>query len=272
MRAVRLVLLCYGLLALWWAVVPPLRARLTVREMSAPGADLRLCERQLENEGGAALNALRGGLSASDPRVRLHCARLLALRDDRGGDRCLLELLRTYGKDPGNSIGVHAEGYLCEIWDRRDAPPEPLRSEILHLDAAPLSEPEKLALLNDTLSKNYAWASGYVRRARLYQRNGDPQEARRDALVALMLEPNQFEAMLVLGAAAMLAEAPQQASECFEQAIRLDPRLRYRYRKEIDAILRAVEKEKARRRKERRLDTPVANSKFKIRNSKLRFS
>lgn len=258
MRASRVFFALYICAALFWALRGPLAARLTLRAMKNAGADLSACEHDLQREGRAAAAALREALATAGPEVRLRCARILALQNDPEGDRGLMRLLREYGRDVQNPLGAQAEASLCAAWDQRDAPAAGVRGPLLNIDASPLSETEKLAALNDALAHNAAWASGYVRRARVHQRNGDPLEARRDALIALLLQPSHFEAMLVLASTAMMLDMPGQASLCFEQALRINPRLRVRYKKELGEVQRQLDLEKKRRREELRKDTPIA--------------
>ena len=258
MRAILAFGLACTLLALIWAVQAPLSSYALVRVLDDPSADRAACEAELRRAGNGALLALQGGLASASPQIRLRCARLLAAAGHRDGDGALLDMLGAYGKDPQNPIGAMAETFILSIWEQRDAPEEPARGRLLRIEDEAIPDSEKIAALSETLSHHPAWASGYVRRARVYQRNGDAMEAKRDALIALIIEPHQFEAIVCLSGAYLLLSAPEQALICLEHAARINPRLKETLKKEIQDVLHNIDVDSARRRREQRKETPVA--------------
>jgi hypothetical protein len=120
-----------------------------------------------------------------------------------------------------------------------------------------VTDGERLKALSDTLTRNPLWATGYVLRASVHLRNGSIHDAWRDVLLALELEPDHFEAMIILGDCQLLVGAPEQAYLCYQQAVRINPRLRRLHQKTIREILKSIEVEKARQRRERRRDLPL---------------
>jgi tetratricopeptide (TPR) repeat protein len=257
MRAVLATLLGFAITGMIWAFYTPVSAYALVHAFSNPDTDVEACERALLRAGNGAILALRGGTRSSSPQVRLRCARLLALQGDRSGDRCMLEMLKAYGKDPKDPIGAMAEAFLLAAWEQREGPDADARRK-LQAEGEFASDAEKLNALGENIQKNPKWAGGLVLRARLYQRNNSGLEARYDALEALKIEPDNFEAMVVLGGSYLMLNAADRAYLCFEQAVRINPRIRHFLKEDIQEVLKAIEIERARERREKRRETPIA--------------
>lgn len=255
MRATYLLALFFLLSAFLWSVEIPLAAIAAVREFSNRGADHGAAELTLLRAGSGATLALRRGVNSDSIETRLHCARLMALRGERSGDQVLLETLRAHAAQD-DPLGAMAETFLLDVWDQREGPRPALRDRWVRPRGKP-DDAESINALNDLLEKYPAWASGYVQRARLYQRNGDGLETKRQALMALAVEADDFEAMVVLGQAYLLLSAPEQAGVCLQEALRLNPRLKHALREDIRETLKAIDVDRARRRRERRKDEPV---------------
>ena len=64
--------------------------------------------------------------------------------------------------------------------------------------------------------------------------------------------------MVALAETFMALDAPEQAWVCLEQAVRVNPRLKKVLHDPIQDVLKAIEQEDARRRRERRRERPVA--------------
>ncbi len=259
MRAIRLSIFFFAVVAAIWAMQPPLSAWLAVGRIRAAGCvtERAACERQLRRAGPAATLALRSGLQAPDDVTRMHCARVLALYNDRAGDSCLLEILREHNS-ANDSLGAAAEAMLLSIWDQRDGPPASLRE---NLARARGDEGEFLHSLDVLVDAYPGWSTGYLMRARLYARNGAGLEARRQAHIALMLEPHHFDAMIALADAALLLGAPDHAYRCLQQAVGTNPRIRNTLRDEIRETLKAIEQQRIRKRNKYRKEQPVARVK-----------
>jgi len=189
--------------------------------------------------------------------VRVRCARLLAVGGDRRGDEALLKILRQHGSEAEGTLAAQAETYLLNAWTQRNGPPEALRRNFQRDDSFK-TDADRLLALNEALTRFPDWASGYIQRAIVYQRTGSIVEARLDVLRSLEIEPAQFEAMLVLGSCHLLLNASDQAYTCYEQAVRLNPRLRVQFKNEIRDVLKAIEIDRSRRRREKRREMPVA--------------
>jgi ribosomal protein L17 len=254
MRSVGLLASVFFLVALIWTIQVPFSAYSLVQSFGDPNCDPASVEETLR-QASAASPALKYGLNSHLPAVRLRCARLLAMRDDPAGEEHLLEALRSDDPRAEDAAAV-AEVYLVSIWDRRDGPPENERYRLARAEGAN-DDAALLKVLKDLLARYPRWIGGYVRRAQLFQRNGEAMDARRDALVALLKEPNEFEAMVVLAQIDLSINAAQDAYLCMEQAVRINPRLRHDQRDEIREIIRAMNADRERVRRERRRDTPV---------------
>lgn len=254
MRAVFLSASLFIVAAMVWAVQIPLLSFATVRTLTDPASDHFAAEEALLNAGSGAALALDAGIKSDSLFVRLHCARVLARNGDHAGDKELSAILRTH---PNDFLGVAAELALSQIWQLRDSPEKTSLKRLAALDASPGSDVDQIKLLGDLLLKHPGWSNGYVRRARIHQRNNEAFEARRDALSALMVEPDNFEAIEVLVQAYLAMTAPEQAYICVQQALYLNPRLRDAMRDEIRETLRALDIQGDKQRIERRRERPV---------------
>jgi len=259
-RAVTCIVLFFVLLALFWALQPPLAAYAAVRALGSPRLDAHALEQQLRRAGHAARPALRHGLASDNLRRRVFCARLLALSGDGEGDLCLLRMLRQRGSDAqdsaavplsGDSAAAMAETFILSVWMERDAPPAPLRARALASSSA--SE------LTSLLEQYHAWSAGYVALARMSQNNGEAAGARHYAMLALTAEPENFEAMVLLAQACLRLDLPGQAMLCLEHAVAVNPRLRPALAGEIHEALQKLDRERARNRKEQRQHEPIAS-------------
>jgi hypothetical protein len=222
-----------------------------VRRLGDPTADPLAAEQELRRAGPAAVRALERGLDPACPLRRARCARILGLNGDRDGDRCLLQMLRERGGAEDDFAGAMAETFLLSVWAQRDAPPPLERHKAL-------SNPGSTALLTGLLEKYPGWSAGHVLRAEASLRSGDFAEARFYALQALVVEPENFTAMVVLARAWLALEAPSHATICLERAVGVNPRLKRSLEAEIRDALRGVDLERARRRRELRRQEPAA--------------
>ena len=241
-RAVACSVVFFILVALCWALQPPWAAYAAVQALGHPRADARALEEELRRAGNAARPALRHGLDSDNLRRRAVCARLLALSGDGAGDLCLLRMLRGAG-------AAMAETYILSVWMERDAPPAAVRARALAS-----SSPGPLTSL---LERYRAWSAGQVALARLSQRSGEAAEARHYALLALAVEPENFEALVVLAQACLRLDLPGQAALCLEHAVGLNPRLRPALTNEIREALKGLDLERARKRSEQRRRQPL---------------
>ena len=254
MRSIALTVCFFIIAALLWVFHLPLSSRAYVRLLSDPAADHAECEDALRRAGNGAIIALRQGLlsATGSASAKLSCARLLALCGEHDGDRYLLKSLRMHSRD---TLGAKAEMYLISVWEQRDAPETATLARLTRLDVSPSAKSE--ILLSDTLLQHPGWSHGYVWRARMNQHNSKNVDARRDALTALLIEPDNFEAMIALSEAYVALNSLDQAYLCLERALRINPRLRETLKKQIQDVLKALELEKTRQRRELRMETPV---------------
>ncbi len=256
MRSITIAFLFIILLALAWAVHTPLCARWNVSLFSQNRGDLLDAEESLIRLGSGALPALRGGLAEKNATTRFHCAKVLLVLGENEGETFLLEQLRAHpATDDG--AGREAEAFLLSAWDRRDGPGEMYRKKLQKVENVTGHAPETLTALNECLARFPKWADGYAHRARLYQQAGEVFEAKRDAIVALTLAPNHFEALVTLGRIQLAVEAPTHAYKCFERALQVNPRMKETLRNERLDTLKAIEAEKEKHREEKRKNTPL---------------
>ena len=255
MKAVALSASIFIFCALIWAVHVPLASFATVKKMADPATDYYASENALQGAGSGSTMALKAGLVSDSIPVRLHCARILALRGERDGDRVLLEILRANGAE---TLRAQAEYSLIQVWNERDAPDPSSLAKLARLESGSHTDSEKLTAISELLLKHPGWSGGYVRRARIHQRNSEPFEARRDILSALMIEPDNFEAIVELAAAYLALNGPEQAYLSLEQAIRINPRLKESLRDEIKETVRMLDFQRTKQRNERRHEKPIA--------------
>jgi hypothetical protein len=260
MRSVILLILCFFIIALLWTVQLPISSYGLVQtlgqDQTQVGADISAVERELVVAGDAAVPALKAGLKSPLSNVRLRCARLLAMRNESAGEELLLDALHSNAANSGEEAAATAEVFLLSVWDQRDGPAPAIRARLARLEAT-RKDADQIALLSECLSRNSAWIGGYIHRARAYFRSGEVMEARRDALIALALDANQFESMQILSQVFLMLNSPQDAYLCLEQAVRINPRLKTDLRDDIRDVLKAIDAEKDRRRREHRRETPA---------------
>lgn len=249
MRALVWTIAFFVLVALLWALQPPLAARMAVSALRNPRADVPALEQELRRAGNAATRALRSALDSDNPRQRALCARLLALRGSREGDLCLLRMLRQPGNDRPDLTGAMAETFILSVWMERNGPPPAVRARVLGSGGA--------AAFAGVLERYPGWSAGYVARARLSLNSGEATEARHYALQALAAEPENFEALVVLARACLKLDIPSQAMLCLERAVSLNPRLKPALAGEIHQALKGLDLERARKLKEQRRREPL---------------
>ena len=241
--------------ALIWSLYDPACSVLEVARLSSGDGDSAGVEEQLMRRGKGAILALRYGVSSPDESIRLRSASLLARLGEDECDRVLLEALRQGERD---SVGALAEQLLLTVWDRRKGPETNegavnLRKK-LHAQRADEDPQKELALM---LALYPAWASGYAARARRHLQEGELHLSTQDALTALLLEPDHFEAMVVLGRCFFKLGFTERALDCFERALLVNPRLRIELDAEMKAVRAGASMERERRLLERRMELQV---------------
>jgi len=247
--AASIIFIVIGLL---WAIYDPLVSLNEVAGFDRDG-DPKALEEQLLRKGPGAIWSLRKGLEGPHLLARLRCARLLALQGDLEGQRFLLDTLRIENDSHESQLAEH---FLLSIWDRREGPSPEERQKALHLSYHDGNQEDEERL--DRLLRIYpAWVGGYVTRARIHIRNNELDAARRDGLTALLLEPNHFEATVLLGRCFLLRDRPNQALACFEQAIKVNPRIRHLIKKELRLAREEAREVEEKQRKLRALLAPV---------------
>jgi len=254
MRASWLTLLAFLLLASVWALQLPFSSWLTVKNLAVDSESRDTFK--LVRAGTSATLALQHGLNSGSVEIRLPCARALALRGDKNGDRALFAIVRHHGA-AADGFGAKAEAYLIDVWNQREGPPAVHREKLARVKGQN-ADRDALPVLNELLERYPGWSNGYVLRARLHLRNGEGLEARRQTLIALAIEEENFEAMVVLSQAYLLINSPEQSYLCLQQAVRLNPRLRHSLQEDIKEALKSIDLERARRRRDKRREVPVA--------------
>ena len=257
MRSIIATFILIAMLALSWSTQAYFGAYWNVHRLDAQGSDNAAVELALLRKGPAAFNALRRGLGDDNPFTALRCAKLLMQMGESDGEEYLLSALKYPDPAAENYVRM-AEASLLTAWDARNGPDENLRRQLHEVENNPARVPETLVLFNACLNRYPAWADGYARRARLFQQGGEALEARRDALAALSLAPNHFEARVTLGRVELSVDAPYLAYKSFEHALSINPRLKPALKRDFDEASKALEIENAKRREERRKNTPIA--------------
>lgn len=255
MRALYRFALFLMFVALLWCAEIPLASLANVRQLENRNGDYSASEQALLRAGSGASLALQRGLNSDSLETRLRCARLMALRGDRAGDRALLEALRNHST-MNDQLGAMAEAMLLAVWNERRGPESAERDRLVR-PRSKGSDAEIVKTLDQLLEKYPDWTAGYVQRGRIYQRNGEGLEAYRQAREALERDGEDFEAMVLLAQACLLLGRPEQAGVCLQQALTVNPRLKHAIREDIKDTLKAIDTERARRRQERRKDEPV---------------
>lgn len=237
--------------ALLWAFYDPCLAYYEVARLSSDTHDAIALERSLFSRGRGALPALRGGLKSESRIVRLRCARILALMGEKSGQDTLLRELQ-------DESGVEvAQQYLLSIWDLRRAPPPKARTQVMRASFREPTEREQ-EQLDQIMAKHPAWVGGYVLRARWHLQSNELYLARRNAITALLLEEDNFEAAVLLGRCHLLLDYYEHAVFCLERAIRINPGLRHLVEDELEEARREAATDRQRRREKRATERPVA--------------
>lgn len=257
MRAALILFSFFVLLAMAWAVWPLQSSRRAVASLEAGAGDPVEHIQLLRGHGLAAGGALRAGLKSSEPRVRLLCARELAFLGDADGDTALLMLMQDRSTLEAQTLASAAETHVINAWMERSAPPPDARRKALRYESDG-TVPARIASITNALEEYPTWASGYVFRARLLLASERAAEARRDTLLALYLQPDQFEAMVLLARAWSLLERNDLAATCIERAMKVNPRLKEALEPELESLQRTILRERARERRERQRNQPVA--------------
>ena len=240
-------------MALCWALHDPIRAYLEVASLQDPDADPTMLECQLYARGNGAIPALRMGMDSLDAHVKLRCARVLALLGDAAGERLLQRTLR---EESVKGEALLAEHLLLSVWDLRRSPSADLRRAAFHAAFRKPTDSER-RLLDQDMTTNPAWVGGYVLRARWFLRDNELYMARRNAITALLLEPDNFEAAVLLGRTLLLLDYYEHAVLCFEHAIEVHPGLRHRIEDALETARREAANDRQRRREKRAQERPI---------------
>jgi tetratricopeptide (TPR) repeat protein len=257
MRAVVCIFLLFALASATWSLQGPLSARHAIERLEKGLGDPVEQIRILREAGPSAVGPLRDGLSSGAPRVRLICAReLLALGDGRG-EKALFEIMRTRETLEDRALAGAAETYLLNGWAAENAPPPAERARAAQAGKGGGSDTQ-LDALTAVLERFPLWQDGYVQRARLNVAADRPGEARRDALLALYIQPDQFDAMVVLARAWSMLDRNDLAAVCLERAMTINPRFRESLLDEYRSLRRAMDLERSRQRREKRRNRPFA--------------
>lgn len=244
-------------LGLSWAVLPSKSAQWAVTSLENGSGDPAEHIRTLRNQGFAAGSALRAGLKSTDARVRLLCARELAFLGDTDGDAALLMLMQERSTLEAQTIASAAETHVINAWMERAAPPPEERRKALRYENDGTIQ-SRIASITVALEDYPTWAAGYVFRARLLLASERAAEARRDTLLALYLQPDQFEAMVLLARAWSLLERNDLAAICIERAMKVNPRLKESLEPELESLMKTLLRDRARERREKQRNQPVA--------------
>lgn len=257
MRAALILFVFFLILALSWAVLPTQSANHALECLENGYGDPVEHIHTLRGQGLAGGRALRQGLHSSEPRVRLLCARELAFLGDADGDTALLLLMQDRSSVEAQTLASAAETHVINAWMERSAPPASERRKALRYENDG-TIPERIASITDALEDYPTWAAGYVFRARLLLAAERAAEARRDTLLALYLQPDQFEAMVLLARAWSLLERNDLAAICIERAIKVNPRLHESLDPELESLQKSLLRDRARERREKQRNQPLA--------------
>ncbi|GMV81083.1 MAG: hypothetical protein AMXMBFR7_22670 [Planctomycetota bacterium] len=249
----------FVLVALAWTFYDPLASLNDVARLGAADADAEALERTLEARGRGALWALREGMSAPNPAVRLRCAGLLArlnAPEAAHAERLLLETLARGERDPQGAL---AERLLLDVWDRRGAPDDDARLRELRRGAqTDTPDAETRRELDLLIGVHPFWLGGYTARSRYHFTRGAWLLAAQDALQALVLEPNHFEALATRGRCLLRLGYPEQALQCLEQATRVHPRLMSELEADLERSRKEAAVEREERLRQRRMERPLS--------------
>jgi tetratricopeptide (TPR) repeat protein len=236
--------------AVLWAAWDPLLALRDVGCLGTASEDWHAARERLLQRGRGSLRPLRNGLVSGDALKRLRCAQALALLGEDENDQVLLSALRGTSKEEALLAGE----LLRELWNRRNGPPPEQAATLLSANArdAKLNEPLDLCL-----TQYYTWAGGYLARAGRNLAQEEPRLALRDALSALLLEPEHFDGLILLGRIYEKLGFPELAVECIRHALGVNPCLKAELTDELIRLQSAARKEREKRLKARYLDFPL---------------
>lgn len=239
------------MVAVTWVLWDPLLSKWDVRDLRSDSVEWRAARASLLQRGRGSLFALRDSLSSADAARRLRSAQVLGLLGEDRADEVLLEALR----GPSEADARMAMDLLRELWNIRNGPPEDERLEIPARQGNAQTRNERYDL---TLTRYYAWVGGYVARAERYLAQNEPRLAVRDALSALLLEPEHFDALVVLSRSYAKLGFPELSLDCLQQAVRINPCLKRALSTEMERLQEAARKERERRLRSRYMDLPLS--------------
>lgn len=258
MRASLILLLLFLAIGLVWAFQPSAQSFRALYRLEKGQADAAEQLLALRRAGADAAPALKAGLKSAEPRVRLVCARELSRMGDAEGDQLLLRMLQQRETFEEKTLASAAETFIIDVWNERSAPPESDRNAVLQPSSDNQTVSDRIERLNRLLEQYPLWTQGLIFRARLLIALDRAPEARRDALTALLIQPDQFEAMVVLSRAWALLGRPDYSVTCMERAGTVNPRLKETLSEELQAFQRMLERERGKERVERRKLKPAA--------------
>lgn len=238
------------LAAVLWAGWDPLLALRDVGRLKTASTDWSAARERLLCRGRGSLRPLRSGLESDDTLKRLRCAQTLALLGEDANDRVLLTALQSASRDEAKA----ATALLRELWNRRNGPPLNQATALLNADTRDVNLNEPLDLC---LTQYYTWAGGYLARAERNLVQEEPRLALRDALSALLLEPEHFDGMVLLGRIYEKLGLPELAVACLRHAIQINPLLKAERMEELTRLQSAAQKEREKRLKARYMDLPL---------------
>jgi tetratricopeptide (TPR) repeat protein len=238
------------LAAVLWAAWDPVLALKDVCGLDTSSADWHVARERLLQRGRGSLRPLRSGLSSDHTLKRLRCAQVLSLLGEDENDRVLLTALRSNSPEESNA----ATELLRELWRRRNGPPPEQLATLLNARPLDIKLNEPLDLC---LTQYYTWAGGYLARAERNLAQEEPRLALRDALSALLLEPEHFDGMVLLGRVYDKLGLPELAVACLRHALQINPGLKEERMEELTRMQSAAQKEREKRLKARYLDFPL---------------
>src|ERR1700759_2180745 len=166
MRAAWVLFAFFILLGLAWIGLPARASHEALENLEAGiGAPAQNIQ-TLRTEGPAASDVLRSGLQSPEPRLRLVCARELALLGDPDGDTALLMLMQDRSSLEAQTVASAAETYVIDAWMDRAAPPADERRKAMRFENDGTLQ-SRLDSIDAALEVYPTWAAGYVFRARL---------------------------------------------------------------------------------------------------------
>lgn len=242
------------LLAAAWAFYDPFTASLEVGALSGGGQGTVEAEQALLRRGRGSIGALRKGAESPDIPIRLRSARLLALLGDDTYDSKILETLR----DPRETqYALLAQSLVLSVWDQRNGP-GPADAAGAFRDERRAEDWDRTPDSLDLLLVQYpAWASGYVLRAKKKLKDREVRAALDDAKAALHLEPEHFEAYILLGECYQLLGLAEASKDCFEKAVEINPHLQPVLRERLARARKEAAIERERRLLERQRELPI---------------